>query len=279
MPFSLSCDAEHGAVALHPPRCGIIYLKTIIRILSTPKAARAVRDTVRYPGLCFITMFLCTIVSALTAISGGGECDLARACSNREACPALSAQSPELWQLEYETTAGNFTVEVHRDWAPPFADRFFQLALAEYHVGASFYRVDYINESTNFVVQFGYRGDPTIDTCWDADLTSNATWSVHAPGNTRGTLSMSMNAVPNPGTNPNCTSSKYCAVGFSTNVYINYGNNTRLDPSGFAIFATVVRGLAVVDRLYSGYGEVADLCQTRDKFTNLLDPYCKTTPG
>jgi hypothetical protein len=65
--------------------------------------------------------------------------------------------------------------------------------------GASFYRVDYINASTSFVVQFGYRGDPTVDACWDQNLTSNTTWSVHPPGNQRGAVAFSMNAINNTG--------------------------------------------------------------------------------
>ena len=68
-----------------------------------------------------------------------------------------------------------------------------------------------------------------------------------------------MDAAP---PNRNCTSPQYCAQGFSTNVFVNYANNTRLDASGFAIFGTVVPpGMEVVDRLYAGYGECVELCQ------------------
>lgn len=42
-------------------------------------------------------------------------------------------------------------------------------------------------------------------------MTSNATWSVHAPGNVRGIVSFSMDAVDQTHSNPNCTSPDYCA--------------------------------------------------------------------
>ena len=61
--------------------------------------------------------------------------------------------------------------------------------------------------------------------------------------------------------NKNCSSAEYCAQGFSTNIFVNYADNRRLDANGFAIFGTVVPpGMVVVDRLYAGYGEVAELC-------------------
>lgn len=138
--------------------------------------------------------------------------------------------------------------------------------------------MDYINQTTRFVVQFGYRGEPAVDSCWDAALTSNITWSVAPPGNSRGYVSFSMNAVPNRHDNPNCTSPTGCAVGFSTNIYINYGDNRRLDSAGFAVFGRVNdTGMDVVDSLFSGYGEVADLCAGPDPFTGEVDRFCHGT--
>eukprot|EP00040_Diaphanoeca_grandis_P010276 m.52556 g.52556 ORF g.52556 m.52556 type:complete len:274 (+) comp21628_c0_seq1:114-935(+) len=185
------------------------------------------------------------------------------------------SQSPPHFSVTYITTAGNFTVDVNRDWAPMFADQFWLLSRVQYHIGAPFYRVDYLSKQQNFVVQFGYRADNTmVDQIWDQDMTDNSTWSVHPPGNVRGTVAYSMGAGT-PG-RENCTNPEYCAIGFSTNIYVNYGNNSRLDASGFSIFGTISNtGMEVVDRLYAGYGEVADLCSSNDPFTNDTDPYCK----
>jgi peptidyl-prolyl cis-trans isomerase A (cyclophilin A) len=43
----------------------------------------------------------------------------------------------------------------------------------------------------------------------------------------------------------------------TTQVFINYQDNSRLDGDGFSPFGKVVEGMKVVDALYSGYGEGA----------------------
>ena len=43
----------------------------------------------------------------------------------------------------------------------------------------------------------------------------------------------------------------------TSQVFINFGNNARLDASGFAPFGKVVSGLNVVDKLNAEYGEGA----------------------
>lgn len=189
------------------------------------------------------------------------SCDLLAACVAPSTCAALASRPPEIFDVRFETTAGDFTVRTTTAWAPPFAKRFWQLARVGYMRGAPFYRVDRRSARDAWVVQFGYRGEPAVDQCWDARQARNDTWRVHAPGNVRGTVAFSMGAVP---ANVNCSApaGSYCAQGFSTNLYINYANNTRLDAHGFAIFGTVLPpGMEVVDRLFAGYGEVADLCK------------------
>jgi hypothetical protein len=113
-------------------------------------------------------------------------------------------------------------------------------------------------------LRFGYNGVPEIDNCWDNKMTSNATAPVISPGNVRGYVSFSMGAIENKtDQTPYCTYpvASYCALGFSQNIFINLNNNTRLDGPGFAIFGVVpAADMAVVDRIYGGYGEVQELC-------------------
>ena len=43
----------------------------------------------------------------------------------------------------------------------------------------------------------------------------------------------------------------------TTQVYVNFGDNSRLDRQGFAVFGEVVAGMTtVVDELYRGYPDV-----------------------
>lgn len=152
--------------------------------------------------------------------------------------------------------------------------------------GGRFFRVTAIDFSPSavkkppFVVQFGYRGDPAVDKCWQDALTSNATAPVVAPGNVRGTVSFAMNALPNKTEQtPYCEpGAQYCALGFSNNIFINLGNNSRLNAPGFAIFGSVsAPGMAVVDALYARYGDVRELCgvNSTDVYCNGFGPACQ----
>ena len=77
-----------------------------------------------------------------------------------------------------------------------------------YMEGAPFYRVDREQGAGAFAVQFGYRGVPAVDQCWDQRQASNDTWRAQPPGNTRGSVTFAMGSAP---TNPNCSSAEYCA--------------------------------------------------------------------
>ena len=207
-------------------------------------------------------------LGAFGVAAGPAGCDLLAACTMPSACPALAEHPPPAFDVRYHTSAGNFTVRTTTSWAPPYAARFWRLARVAYMDGGPFYRVDRRDATDAFVVQFGYRGDPLTDQCWDENQSSNDTWSVHAPGNVRGTVAFAMGSVP---PNSNCTSAQYCAQGFSTSVFINYADNSKLDASGFSIFGRVLPpGMDVVDRLYAGYGECAELCPA----SGHASPFC-----
>lgn len=147
--------------------------------------------------------------------------------------PALNQQSPPTYKANFETTKGNFIVEVTREWAPLGADRFYNLVKHGFFDDARFFRV-----ISGFMVQFGINADPKVSAVWrDRRLTDDPV----KQGNTRGFISFAM-AGPHTRT---------------TQVFINYGDNSRLDKMGFAPFGRVVEGMEVVDQLYAGYGEGA----------------------
>src|SRR5215831_19522820 len=74
---------------------------------------------------------------------------------------ALKGKAPDTFKAKFETTQGTFVVEVHRDWAPNGADRFYNLVKNGYFDGVKFFRV-----VPNFMVQFGISGDPSIAKKW-----------------------------------------------------------------------------------------------------------------
>ena len=50
-------------------------------------------------------------------------------------------QSPAQYRARLETTKGPIVIEVHRDWAPNGADRFFELVTSGYYDDTRFFRV------------------------------------------------------------------------------------------------------------------------------------------
>ena len=143
------------------------------------------------------------------------------------------AAAPDTFAVRFETSRGPFVVEVYRAWAPNGADRFHYLVRNGFYDGVRFFRV-----LDGFVAQFGASGDPALSRVWDVRTIPD---DPVKQSNTRGTVTF---ATGGPNTR-------------TTQVFINYRNNPRLDALGFAPFGRVVEGMARADSLYSGYGEGA----------------------
>src|SRR4051812_26847942 len=69
--------------------------------------------------------------------------------------------SADVFTVEFTTSAGNFTVQCDRSWAPHGADRFRELVMAGFYDDSRFFRV-----LSGFVVQFGIAGDPSVSAMW-----------------------------------------------------------------------------------------------------------------
>lgn len=139
--------------------------------------------------------------------------------------------APAAFRARFETSKGTFVIEVHREWAPLGADRFYTLVRSGYFDGVRFFRV-----LAGFMAQFGIHGDPHVTGQWRARSIRD---DPVRQSNTRGRVTF---ATAGPDTR-------------TTQLFINYGDNHRLDQSGFAPIGQVIEGMEVVDRLYSGYGE------------------------
>jgi cyclophilin family peptidyl-prolyl cis-trans isomerase len=148
----------------------------------------------------------------------------------------LARPAPDSFDVEVVTSAGTFDLRLYRDWAPIGVDRAFYLFRHNYYAGTRFYRV-----IDGFVAQFGGTPHAALDSIWNAMPLNDE--PVRA-SNRRGTIA-------------------YARAGARTRsatMYINLEDNTRLDSLdsggvvGYPPFGRVVRGMAVVDSLYSGYG-------------------------
>jgi peptidyl-prolyl cis-trans isomerase A (cyclophilin A) len=146
---------------------------------------------------------------------------------------SLNQKAPATFKAKFTTTKGDFVVEVTRAWAPLGADRFYNLVKNGFFTDASFFRV-----ISGFMVQFGISGKPAVAAAWTHAAIPD---DPVTQSNKRGYITFAT-AGPNTRT---------------TQVFINFGDNARLDDQGFAPFGQVIEGMDVVDKLYSGYGEGA----------------------
>jgi peptidyl-prolyl cis-trans isomerase A (cyclophilin A) len=148
--------------------------------------------------------------------------------------PSLATESaPDRYKVRLETTQGEALLEVHRDWAPLGADRFYNLVKIGFFDDVAFFRV-----IDGFMVQFGITGDPAVTDAW---FTARIKDDPNKQSNTRGRITF---ATSGPDSR-------------TTQVFVNYANNSMLDAQGFSPFGEVVKGMDVIDSLYKGYGEGA----------------------
>lgn len=123
-------------------------------------------------------------------------------------------------------------VTVNRSWSPNGADRFYNLVKHHFFDNASFFRVH-----PGFIVQFGISAYPPVSAAWrNAAIKDDAV----KESNKKGTITFAT-AGPNTRT---------------TQLFINFGDNSQLDKSGFSPFGRVTEGMNVVEMLYDQYGEI-----------------------
>ena len=149
---------------------------------------------------------------------------------------SLTATAPATFRARFETSKGDFVIEVQREWSPHGADRFYNLVSNGYYDGVRFFRV-----IDGFMAQFGIHGDPDVSAAWRGSTIPDD--SVRA-SNARGFVTFAKTGSPNSR---------------GTQVFINFADNgEHLDTLGFSPFGQVVEGMDdVVDEIHSGYGEGA----------------------
>lgn len=144
----------------------------------------------------------------------------------------LKEKAPDTFQVKFETTRGDFTMDVTRAWAPNGVDRFYNLVRHHFYDNMVIFRV-----VPNFVVQFGISSYPPVNSAWRGDTITD---DPVKQSNKRGYVTFAM-AGPNTRT---------------TQIFISFKDNSFLDSKGFTPFATVNKdGMKVVEKLYDQYAD------------------------
>jgi len=154
----------------------------------------------------------------------------------------LADKAPATFKAKFETTEGVFVIEVTREWSPLGADRFYNLVKSGYFDGVKFFRV-----VPGFVVQFGIHGDPAVSAKWQKARIQD---DPVKESNKRSYLTFARSG-PNTRT---------------VQLFINLGDNTRLDTQGFSPIGKVISGMDIVDKLYGEYGN--GLSELQGRITN-----------
>lgn len=185
---------------------------------------------------------------ALFALSG------ALACTGKPADPPspgsaalldpskATATAPDLFEVKLQTTQGEVVIEVHREWAPQGADRFYNLVKAGFYDDVAFFRA-----IDGFMVQFGMHGDPAVTRAWNAHPIPD---DPVTQSNRRGYVTFAKKNSPDSRT---------------TQIFVNFRDNANLDQMGFAPFGQVTQGMDLLDGVYKGYGEGAPMGKGPDQ--------------
>ncbi|MFI5402256.1 MAG: peptidylprolyl isomerase [Planctomycetota bacterium] len=142
------------------------------------------------------------------------------------------ARAPQTFRVKFETTKGDFVVDVYRDWAPHGVDRFYNLVRIGFYNGCAFFRV------TPQVAQFGLSSDKDVSRAW---LEEFVPADPPKQSNRRGFVSLTQ-AARSPDKR-------------TTQVLVSRADNPALDHESPPIGEVVGDGMRVVDALYAGYGD------------------------
>ena len=143
----------------------------------------------------------------------------------------LNETAPDKFQVNFDTSKGEFIVEVTRAWAPNGADRFYNLVKNGFYDNCKFFR-----NIEGFMVQFGINGNPKISA---GMMKARIKDDPVKQSNTRGYITFAM-AGPDTRT---------------SQLFINFGDNSSLDKQGFSPFGKVTKGMSIVNSLYNQYGD------------------------
>ncbi len=168
---------------------------------------------------------LFTVMALLLACGNAPE-------SAKKSEPPKKAPMPDVYRVKLDTTKGDILIEVHKEWAPRAAERFYELVSAGYYNGSKFHRV-----LRGFIAQFGIHPDPKQGALWRDLKFPDEPVKLK---NTKGTISFAHNGPHTRG----------------VQVFLNLKNNPELDKT-FPAFGKIVEGMDVAEKITFLYGELA----------------------
>ncbi len=173
-----------------------------------------------------------TLVVLLFACGDGSEAPKGAVTRNPLLRPSAYAETaPTTYRVRLETSVGDVMIQVHRDWAPLGADRFYNLAKGGYYDDSRIYRV-----LDSFMAQFGLNGDPYVTQAWKTQFLVD---DPVVESNARGRVAFAKGGRHTR----------------TTEIFISYKDNRGLDDDGFAPIGEVIEGMDVVDSFYADYGD------------------------
>jgi len=139
--------------------------------------------------------------------------------------------APATFKVKFDSSAGPFVVDVTRAWAPNAADHFYTLVKNGFYDEARFFRV-----VPNFMVQFGINADPAVQAKFKNSIKDDPV----KESNKRGYVTFAQTSAPNSR---------------STQIFVNFKDNSFLDAQRFAPFGRVTSGMEAVEKINAEYGE------------------------
>ena len=165
----------------------------------------------------------------------------------------LKIQAPSEFKVEFLTSKGSFIVESKREYSPLAVDRFFYLVNNNYYDNNKFFRV-----LPNFVVQWGMKGIPEIDSVWSQFGVADEPVKL---SNNKGAIAFARGGPQSR----------------SNQLFINLADNLQLDESnfnevkGFPAFGKVIKGMDIVESINAEYLQKPDQDSIRIQGNSYLD--------
>lgn len=132
------------------------------------------------------------------------------------------------YRIKFETTAGDFVLLVHRDWAPLGAERLHELVKSKFYDGVVFHQVN------PGLIQFGISGDPEATVYWDQPIDDEPV----KESNYAAVVSFAKKGE-------NSRTTQLC---------VNLAQNSYMDSEGYSPLAEVESGWEIVKSINPEYG-------------------------